>query len=105
MIDLQRKAVFLSASYPPRDGNAKYQPIDPGEITHAVLHFTEMLLESNATLTMATHPMITPMLTYGSKILGVRNAVTVYRSDWYESNWIPRINELESDNLGKVIRT
>ena len=105
MIDLQRKAVFLSASYPPRDGNEKYEPIDPGEITGAVVYFVDMILESNGTLTMAAHPAITPMLTYASRMLGVKNAVTVYRSDWYESDWIPRINELENDELGTVIRT
>ena len=105
MIDLQRKSVFLSASFPPRDGNEKYEPIDPGEITDALVDFTDVILESNGTLTTAAHPMITPMLIYASRMLGVKNAVTVYRSDWYESDWIPRINELENDELGTVIRT
>ena len=64
-----------------------------------------MLPESNGTLTMAARPMIAPMQIYASRMLGVKNAVTIYRADWYESDWIPRINELENDELGTVIRT
>ena len=105
MIDLQRKAVFLSASYPPRDGNEKYEPIDPGEITDAVVYFVDMILESNGTLTMAAHPMITPILIYASRVFGVKNSLTIFRSDWYGSKWVPETEEIESDELGTVIRT
>ena len=105
MIDLQRKAVFLSASYPPRDGNEKYEPIDPDETTDAVLDFAESILRSNGTLTTVAHPMITPMLIYASRVFGVKNSLRIFRSDWYESKWVPETEEIPRDELGTVIRT
>ena len=105
MIDLQRKPVFLSASYPPREGNKKYPPSDPGEITDAVVDFARRILEYNGTLTTAAHPMITPILTHAARVLEVKNALTVFRSDWYNRKWTPEIEEIENDELGTVIRS
>ena len=105
MTGLQRKAVFLSASYPPRDGNEIYEPIDPGEITDAIVDFTNWVLEANGILTFSAHPTITPLLIHISRRLGVKNSLIVYRSDWFGRQWIPQIDEIEHDKLGSVIRT
>ena len=105
MKDLQRKAVFMSASYPSGERLKKFGPKDPGEITIAVLDFSRWVLKKNGTLTTAAHPVITPMLVYTARVLGVKNSLTVYRSDWYESKWVPELNDIEKDKLGFVKRT
>ena len=105
MIDLQRKAVFISAGYPPREHGEEYTPCDPGETSDAVVDFTTRILEYNGTLTFSAHPTLTPLLLHISRRLGVKNALTVYRSDWYASKWIPQINEIARSDLGHVKRT
>ena len=105
MTDLKRKNVFMSASFPPREHGEKYVACDPGETADAIVYFARWILKANGTLTTAAHPMITPMLIYASRIRGVKNSLIVYRSDWFESHWIPQIDEIENDELGTVIRT
>ena len=105
MVDLKRKPVFMSASFPSGKRGEKYGSCDPDEIADAIVYFSRWILKANGTLTTAAHPMITPMLIYASRVRGVKNALTVFRSDWYDCEWVPELDEMESDELGVVKRT
>ena len=105
MIDLQGKNVFISASFPSGERGEKYKPYDPGGIADAVCAFARRILANNGTLTMGCHPTITPLLMYISRNLEVKNALTVFESEWFEDIRSPQVDEIEKEELGFLKRT
>ena len=105
MIDLQRKPVFMSASFPSGAEGEKYGPCEPREISSAVVAFARWIFDANGIFTTAAHPTITPLLIHMSRRREMKNSLTVFRSDWYDSKWIPQLDDMEKDKLGVVTRT
>lgn len=102
MNGLASKRVFISASLPSGPRGEEVRPYDAPAIIDAVAAISRMVLRSGGGLVSGGHPTITPvMLTVGEQV-GVRGAVDVFQSRWFEDCISEDTTELANSGVGFV---
>lgn len=105
MADLGRAFVFLSASFPNGDRGESFRPYDASAVADAVSAFTRNILSSNGQLLFGGHPTITPLVLMVARETGTRHSVVVYQSEWFHGQIVPEVENLEHEQLGKIVWT
>lgn len=94
------KGIFLSSSLPSGSRGEEVIPYDAPAIIDAVAAISRVVLRRGGRLVSGGHPTITPvMLTVGEQV-GVRRAVDVFQSRWFEEHIPEETEELVKSGVG-----
>ena len=105
MTNLQGVTIFLATSFPARDPGQRFPSFEVYRILSSINAFTRMILNCNGKLVFGGHPAITPMILMISRDLGVKNSVTVYKSDWCREELLEDVAQIEIKERGCVTWT
>ena len=105
MTNLRRATVFLSASFPSGKRGELFRPYDASAIADAVSAFARAILSSNGQLLFGGHPTITPLVLMIAREIRVQDSLVVFQSSWFSNQKLPEIDEIEKENLGRIMWT
>lgn len=102
--DLQRRFVFLSASFPYGRRADRFTPSHPGDIADAVVAVARGVLNSNGRLVFGGHPTISPLvLMVASENRSMElQSVVIYQSRLFEASVTAETLELEKLGQGEI---
>ena len=102
MTSLAGKHVFLSASFPSGERGQKFEPYSAGAIADAVSAVVRAVLRNEGKLLFGGHPTITPMVLLIGCELGVKDAVDVFQSKWFEGSITEETLRLVETGVGEI---
>jgi hypothetical protein len=105
VVDLQRRPVLLSASFPSGDRGDRFKPYDPDAVADAVTALVASVFASKGRLVFGGHPTITPLVLRMAADHGAREAVSVYQSEEFRDVITEPTRELERGGFGRIIVT
>ena len=102
MTELERRRVFLSASFPSGKRGTKFEPFNPGGIADAVTAVARAVLVAKGKLLFGGHPTITPLVLTVASELEVEGAVDVFQSQWFADQITRETRALEKAGFGAI---
>lgn len=111
--NLHGAPVFLSASFPSPERDAKYyKNADNHEITNAVLALINAVFTANGRLVFGGHPTISPLALHQATMLFVerdkerdKERVRIYQSLLFKDQYTEDALEIAASNFGQMIET
>lgn len=102
MSSLDGRRVFLSASLPVGSRGEEVRPYDAPAIIDAVAAIGRVVLLSGGRLVSGRHPTITPVMLTVCEQIGVRGAIDIFQSRWFEDRISEETEELAKLGVGRV---
>ena len=102
MKSLVGRHVFLSASFPSGERGEQFRPFDAGAIADAVSAMVRAVLLRKGKLLFGGHPTITPLVLMIGVELGVRQAVDVFQSKWFEDDIPSETWGISGSEVGQI---
>ena len=102
MKSLFGRHVFLSASFPSGKRGERFRPFDAGAIADAVSAIVRVVLTRDGKLLFGGHPTITPLVLMIGHELGVRQAVDVFQSRWFEQDIPVATRDICGSQVGDI---
>ena len=101
-MDLGRRNIFLSASFPSGPRGEIFQPFDPAEIADAVTALVRAVLTYNGRLVFGGHPTITPLVLFVASEHRVTDAVDIYQSRFFADVIPVETGRLATAGFGRI---
>ena len=102
MKSLLGRHVFLSASFPSGKRGERFRPFDAGAIADAVSAIVRAVLARHGKLLFGGHPTIAPLVLMIGTELGVRHAVDVFQSRWFEQEIPAATWDIFGSQVGEI---
>ncbi|MDE0356591.1 MAG: hypothetical protein OXN92_02465 [Gammaproteobacteria bacterium] len=94
--------VFLSASFPSGERGREVEPYDASAVADAVTAIVRAVLLRGGKIVFGGHPTITPLVLMIGKELGVRNAVDIFQSRWFQAHMTQETQMLAELEVGTI---
>lgn len=107
---LEKKYIFLSASFPSRDRDSKYYSTSNKQfITAAVIAIVKGIFNRKGILIFGGHPLISPLILRIAKNYYLMDSSSdlpfmyIYQSEFFKEKIVNSTKDLEDNNIGKIV--